>query len=199
MLIKLSETTAALRRIPFFAMDDDSADGYASKPGLSFSTTEVKLSKNGATEVDATGTVTEIGGGAYYYEATEAELGTIGFLTVRPAKTDVYTMPVTVQIVSINPYDANAMGMAYLDAATSSRLATTAYQDADDFLDAANGVETGMTMRQALRLCASVLGGLVSGASTGTEVFRAAVSNASARVTFTVDANGNRTSISYNL
>lgn len=56
-------------------------------------------------------------------------------------------------------------------------------------------VETGMTFRGALRLMGAVLVGRRSGTGTGTEVFNAAVTNAKARVTGTIDSGGNRTNV----
>lgn len=70
----------------------------------------------------------------------------------------------------------------------------TAAQNATGLLDLAAGVETGHTLRQTLRLMASVLVGKVSGAGTGTEVFRD-VNDTKDRVTATVDLDGNRTAI----
>ena len=70
----------------------------------------------------------------------------------------------------------------------------TANQNADALLDRADGVETGFTFRQSLRLYNSVLLGKVSGAGTGTEVFRD-LADTKARITATVDANGNRSAI----
>ena len=60
-------------------------------------------------------------------------------------------------------------------------------------------VETGLNARQALSLIAATTGGILSGGGTVTEVFRAAVENATTRVTATVDSNGNRSAIVYNL
>ena len=71
----------------------------------------------------------------------------------------------------------------------------TAIQNADGLLDRANALETGLTMRQAWRFAMSVLGGKLSGAGTGTEVFRNAVQDSKTRVTATVDGSGNRTAI----
>lgn len=191
----LSEQTAARRRIPLFLFDDDSADAYAPKTGLTFSAGELKISKNGVAEVNAAGTVTEIAGGGYYYEATAAELDTLGFLTIRPVKTDVYGAPVTVQIISVNLYDATSAGLSRLDTSISSRLSGALYENTDAFLDKANGVETGVTVRGALRLMLAVLAGKVSGAGTGTETFRNAVADSKPRVTAVVDTSGNRTTI----
>lgn len=75
----------------------------------------------------------------------------------------------------------------------------TANANADALLDRSAGVETGVTPRQALRLTAAVLGAKLSGAGTGTEIFRNAVADAKDRVTATVDSSGNRTAITYDL
>lgn len=62
-------------------------------------------------------------------------------------------------------------------------------------LDTTSGVETGLTVRQAFRLISAVLFGRRSGTGSGTEVFNAAVTNAKARVTGTIDGSGNRTNV----
>jgi len=194
----LNETTAARRRIPMFFFDDDSADAYAPKTGLTFAAGELKVSKNGAAEANALGTVTELAGGGYYYEATAAEMDTVGFLQVRPVKTDVYGAPVVVQVIALNLYDAVAGGMSRLDATVSSRLPTTSYEGADAILDKANGVYTGFTMRQALRAMSALLHGKVSGARTGREIFRSVTDDSDA-VTITNDSAGNRTAVVRNV
>jgi hypothetical protein len=60
-------------------------------------------------------------------------------------------------------------------------------------------VESGMTLRQALRLVAAASAGKISGASGTTVVIRNAVADSKDRVTATVDSNGNRTAITYDL
>lgn len=70
----------------------------------------------------------------------------------------------------------------------------SANANADALLDRADGVETGLTPRQAFRLVSAVLFGKVSGAGTGTEVFRD-FGDTKARITATVDSSGNRTAI----
>jgi hypothetical protein len=191
----LNETTAARRRIPMFFFDDDSADAYAPKTGLTFAAGELKVSKNGAAEANALGTVTELAGGGYYYEATAAEMDTLGFLQVRPVKTDVYGAPVVVQVIALNLYDAAAGGMSRIDASISSRLAGSSYENTDAFLDKADAIEAGLTPRQAIRGLCAALFGKVSGARTGTETFRNAVADSQARLTVTSDAQGNRTNV----
>jgi len=60
-------------------------------------------------------------------------------------------------------------------------------------------VETGLTMRQALRLIAAATAGKVSGGGTTTITFRNAVADGADRIVATVDSNGNRTAITYDL
>lgn len=60
-------------------------------------------------------------------------------------------------------------------------------------------IETGLTLRKALRLIAAATGGKASGLSGSTAVYRSAVADTKDRITATVDADGNRTLISYDL
>jgi hypothetical protein len=63
-------------------------------------------------------------------------------------------------------------------------------------LDLADGVESGKTLRQTLRIMAAVIAGKVSGAGSGTETFRS-LDNSADRAVVTVDAKGNRTNVLY--
>ena len=58
-------------------------------------------------------------------------------------------------------------------------------------------IESGISAEQMTRLMAAILLGKVSGAGTGTEVFRD-INDTVNRVTATVDTNGNRTAITVN-
>lgn len=60
-------------------------------------------------------------------------------------------------------------------------------------------VETGMTVRQTLRLLAAAMGGKVSGAGTGTITFRNAIADDADRIVATVDGSGNRTAVTADL
>ncbi len=75
----------------------------------------------------------------------------------------------------------------------------TANQNADALLDRANAIETGLTPRQAMRLSAAADGGKLSGAATVTNTIRNAVADDKDRIVATVDADGNRTAITYDL
>lgn len=83
--------------------------------------------------------------------------------------------------------------------ATGGSSAPSANDNADALLDRLNAIEQGLTPRQALRLMAAVLGAKVSGAGSGTEVFRNAIQDSKDRVTVTVDGSGNRTAVSTDL
>jgi hypothetical protein len=91
------------------------------------------------------------------------------------------------------------------DPADASDIATlidaipTAAENAAGLLDLAAGVETGLTLRQALRLIAAAAAGKLSGAATTTIVIRNAVADSKDRITATVDADGNRSAITVDL
>lgn len=64
----------------------------------------------------------------------------------------------------------------------------------DAVLDEADGVETGVTLRQAMRLNLAAAAGKLSGAATTTIAIRD-VGDTKDRITATVDADGNRTAV----
>lgn len=66
-------------------------------------------------------------------------------------------------------------------------------------LDLAAGVETSVTVRQALRGMAAALLGQLSGAATTTATIKAAANSGTTRITATVDADGNRSALTLNL
>ena len=64
-------------------------------------------------------------------------------------------------------------------------------------LDLSNGVETSLTMRNALRAMAAALAGKISGAAGTTVTIRNAVADSKNRIVATVDTDGNRSAITY--
>jgi len=192
-----SEATAARRWIPFQCFDDDAADAYAPKTGLTFSSGELKIAKAGAAVANAGGyaSVVEAGNGWYWYPASAAELDTLGPGLLIPVKTDVYASATEFMVVAYDPFDAAGAGLTNLDATVSSCSPANA---AAGLLDLTDGIETGLTPRQALRLLCAIVGGYTTGGGTGTEVFRAAVSNVEPRATVTI-TGANRTAITYDL
>jgi hypothetical protein len=96
---------------------------------------------------------------------------------------------------------STALGMAddAVLAAVGSLSIPTAAQNADALLDRADAIETGLTPRQAMRLSAAADGGKLSGGATTTNTIRNAVADDKDRIVATVDADGNRTAITYDL
>lgn len=190
-LLQLSEATASYRKVPFPCVD--ATDGYTAETGLTFSAGELKVSKNGATEANAAGSVTEVAGGVYMYEFTAAELNTQGTVSLRVSKSGVRGAVVLAQVVPWDPQSATNMGLTNLDATVSSRSSHTVA----DIL--AGVIETGLTLAQALRgLLAEALG-KIGGVGTNTVTARAAITDAKVRVTATLDAQGNRTGVAVDL
>jgi len=70
---------------------------------------------------------------------------------------------------------------------------------ANAILDAVNGVEEDLTVRHALRLIAAATAGKISGAATTTITIRNAVVDDKNRIIATVDGDGNRSAITYDL
>lgn len=195
-LLQQSEATASYRRIPFPCVDD--TDGKTPETGLTFAAGELKTAKNGGAEANAAGTVTEGAGGVYYYEATAAELNTLGLVTLRVVKAGVRGVVVLGQVVPFDPYSATSLGLTNLDAPVSSRSTfSQASLDVaallDGLMDAADSVETGKTLRDLARLLASIASGKRTGMRTGVERFGAWGNDARVRVTANNDSNGNTT------
>lgn len=88
----------------------------------------------------------------------------------------------------------SAIGALLSDLIVTGDLLNTA-NIADAVLDALNGVEQNLTVREALRLIAAATAGKVSGAGTTTVTFRSAEADDKDRIIATVDSSGNRTAI----
>jgi hypothetical protein len=78
--VVISNATAAARRFPVY-LEDSSGNAV---PSQAFAGTDFQLTKNGAAFANCAGTLPEIGGvglglGGYYYEATVAEIDTLGY------------------------------------------------------------------------------------------------------------------------
>lgn len=154
---------------------------------------DVKISIDGGTAANI-GTLpvaVTMGNTAYWkFVFSNAELtGKCMIITVA----DAATKAVEDQSFIIETYGhASAM---YQDDIAAANLSTLAANSAAALMDLANGVETGLTPRQALRLIVAALAGKLSGAATTSVVIRNAVADSKARITATVDADGNRTAI----
>jgi hypothetical protein len=145
-----------------------SSDHISSVTGA---TLTITLSKDGGAFASISPTVTERGNGWYNLALTSGNTDTLGDLVLHITATGADATDFLMRVIAVD------------------------FATADQLLDIANGVETGITLRQALRVVASALAGKLSGAGTGTEVIRSATDSKN-RITATVDANGNRTAIS---
>lgn len=163
-------------------------------------TPTVQLVRNGAVDSTVTVTVTNLSTGVYlascslpttYAAGDRVQLlltATVSGVT-GVATTEAYVLD-KFRVADVT----DGSGRVTL---TSSEHTLIGTQDVPSALDMANSLETNVTIRQALRLMASVLLGQCSGAtgSSATITFTAAANNTTNRVVATVDANGNRTSI----
>lgn len=120
MLFQQSEGTAAYRRIPIHLVD--ATDGITAETGI---TGTPQISKNGASWSNTSGTITEIGNGAYYIELTAGELDTLGFGMVRFKTAATAEFQGMFQVVPWDPYDGAGLGLSRIDAAITTRSSLT--------------------------------------------------------------------------
>lgn len=92
-----------------------------------------------------------------------------------------------------------AVGLASANLDTQLGDLPTAAENAAALMDLSNGVETGLTPRQAFRLMVAALAGKLSGAATTTITIRNAVADSKDRITATVTSDGDRSAITYDL
>jgi len=189
MLIKQSESTAARRTIYFTAVETDNTSYESTLSGA-----DIRISKAGGSEANSLGTATHIATGLFKYVFDTTEVDTVGEVSVRLAKSGVYNDVRVINVVAFDPYAVAGLGLTNLDATVSSRVAAADYEAIDDWLDSADSVETGLTLRGFFRLAGAVLFGKSAGAGSGTETFRSAVADGKVRVTSTITSN-NRTAV----
>lgn len=192
MLIKQSESTAARRTVYFTAVNTADDSAYTS----TLSGADIQVSKAGGAESNSAGTATHIATGLFKYVMTAGECDTLGEVSIRLAKSGVYNDVRTVNVVPWDPYNATSLGLSNIDATVSSRLASADYEDLATMLAAADTIETGLPLGDAIRFMVAVLAGVTGGAGTGTETYRAALANHKVRVTTTVVGN-NRTVVAF--
>lgn len=191
MLIKQSEATDARKTVYFTAVNTADDSAYTS----TLSSADIQISKAGGAEANSAGTATHIATGLFKYVMTAGECDTLGEVSIRLAKAGVYNDVRTVNVVAFDPYSATSLGLSNLDATVSSCLPSAT---AAEVWDLADGVETDMTPRQALRLVAAILGGQTEGADTNSEKFLAAVANHKIRATVTL-VGSDRSSVAVDL
>ena len=105
--------------------------------------------------------------------------------------------PTTAGIPDVNV--KNIAGSAVNTGAAQLGVNVVGYATGEDpaalVLDTADGVESGITVREALRYLAAALAGVLSGAATTTVAISAIGNAATPRISATVDANGNRSAV----
>lgn len=115
-----------------------------------------------------------------------------GDVSLEYAKTtaDVH-VPVSRMLTVAYTTDSDSSGNVALSTGEYNTIATA-------ILDLSNGVETSLTLKQALRLMVAAAAGKVSGAATNTITFRN-IGDSKNRIVATVDAHGNRSAITTDL
>jgi hypothetical protein len=106
------------------------------------------------------------------------------------SSTDIH-VPVSRMLNVAYTSDADSSGNVSLSSAEHDTIASA-------ILDLSNGVETSVTLKQALRLMVAAAAGKVSGAATNTITFRNIGDNKN-RIVASVDVYGNRSAITTDL
>lgn len=173
-VIPQSVAAAAARTIYFYAIKTADDTGYTSNLLAS----ELRISKAGGAEANATNGSTHLGGGVHALVLTTTECNTQGFLAVRLNQATCYGEAIICNIVAFNPYDAAALGL--------SNLAL------DAILTAPNGVFVGRSVQRALQSMYAVLVGKTAGRGSATEQFYNPGDGADLVVTHTFESDGDR-------
>jgi hypothetical protein len=182
-------------------------------------TPSVTLSKNGGSFAAQAGTVSEIGSGWYKIGGSglATDTNTLGSLIIHVTAAGADTCDAMYTVVPWNPFDAVRLGLTALPnvaqggagclltsgtgtgqvnttGGTVSASLSTSERDAlaNDILDLANGIESGETLRQTLRLLRAVLAG-VSTEASGQVIFKRKDGTATA-LTVVHTGTGSRTS-----
>jgi hypothetical protein len=127
-------------------------------------------------------------GSVYQYTANALELAPTGGGSLTAA--DVWSHATRVLTAGTNIALAKGTGVTGFNDLSAAQVNAEVDTALTDF--AATTLEGSLTRDQANRIILSALAGKVSGAGTGTEVFRN-TADSKDRITSTVDVNGNRT------
>ena len=190
---------------PGYLVSRSESQGVATAGGTLIEGRPITGTADGTSTADATGQLVVSGSGTS--EGTSSATGTLqaallGTGTAAGSATADATIEAkawatasitagatcTGTLMGIGNMSGNIAPATELDAATFS----TYLLDQED-------VETGLTMRKALRLIAAATAGQVSGASGTTVTIKSAVANDKSRMTVTCDGDGNRSAITYDL
>lgn len=185
-VLRLDESTAALRRIFFVLLD--SATGAVKQTGQSANLTGF-VTKAGAAGVELTGTFVEIDSGdmpgLYYYQAVAGELDTTGRAVFEFAAPTCLTRTIVVHVGAVSEDLATAVAVAALPSAAANAIAT------DALLSASHGAgEWGTESTGAMPVTITVTDSVTSLAVPGVLVY---IRNAAATMLFDwgiTDENG---------
>jgi len=145
--------------------------------------------------------------GIYGLTSAQVQSSVTTSLTSYNTSTLTQAQAQTASANALTAYSASTLTQGQAQSAAASALSAygastlTSAQVETAVMDTANGVETGLTMRQAMRVTAAMISGVRTGVGTTTEVYRSAVSNSTARVTFTFPStsNANPSNVTYSL
>lgn len=144
--------------------------------GTTISTSQAIASVSGAV-----GSVTGNVGGSVGSVTAAVTVGTMNVATIAAAT-------FAAGAITTAAFAAGAITAAVTDSTFDNAIA-------DALLDRANAIETGITLRQAMRYTASACVGVLAGASTTTVTISGINQAGTNRITATVDASGNRSAV----
>jgi len=196
----------------------DNTDGFTAEVALTISQADVRLAKNGADWAQKNETTAAVHeeNGWYRCLLDATDTNAVGILILAISESGALPVWREFQVVEEAVFDAMFATSANLASAvwdedagahvnigTFGQYVDTLYNNPPPLSaastgtavwDLANGIETGITPRGALRLNTAALAGKVSGAGTSTETFRN-VGDSKNRIVSTVDSSGNRTAV----
>ena len=108
---------------PILFLMVDSTDHVTGKAGL---TPTVTISKNGAAFAAPSGAITELSSGWYAIAGNATDRNTLGELLIHATGTGADPLDDRYLVVPFDPFDANALGMAYLTGDSYARLGAPA-------------------------------------------------------------------------
>lgn len=152
--------------------------------------TSVQVSKDMGTYAAASGALTEVASasGTYFVDMTAAEMNA-----------DVVAVKIVTASYGTYIFTINTAVSVWLAAGGAMTLTPTERNDiAAALLDLANGVEAGVTLRQAQRAQLAALAGKLSGAAGLILAFRN-VGDTKDRIIATVDVDDNRSAVALDL
>lgn len=129
-------------------------DATDNKSGLPGATVTVERSKNGGASAALSGSVSEVDAadhpGVYAISPASGDVDTYGSTVYTYSAPGGVTNQIFVEIVAYDPYDADALGLSYLDEAISGILAVdglTNQEIAQVLAAAAAGIRNGNNIR----------------------------------------------------